>query len=314
MEKNKKYLDPWKVQRLYERLLDNVQELNNGWFTARCPFHSDEHNSFSFNPSIGYAQCFACGWKGNLKKFLLDLGYEEKKVREILKKLFTDEPIKLDGPTKPVVKREVKKPERKKEKLPPPWEIYQKETVYVYRLPDGTPIMKKKRFENPKREYADKVNKKTFIIKWLVKDKKSVFYGMETLPQMKSHPKKGYKVVLWAEGEKCAEEVKKRTRGIGVLSFQNVETEWKNSLSYIHPYIRGEVVHFIFVDNDQVGRAKAMWLAEKLHHLGVKAIYLIDFGDERPAKWDIADELMKGNSLKETIKRFQKKFDPQGVS
>jgi hypothetical protein len=313
MERNKKYLDPWKVQKLYENLLDNVQELKNGWFTARCPFHNDQHNSFSFNPEIGYAQCFSCGWRGNLKKFLLDLGYEEKKVKEILKKLFTDEPLDLKRPTKTAVKREVKKSEKKKEKLPPPWKVYQKKRTFIYRLPDGTPVMKKYRYEEPKEEFKDKVNRKTFIVKWLT-ERKSIFYGMETLPRMKSHPEKRYKVILWAEGEKCAEELKKRTRGIGVLSFQNVETEWKNSLPYIHPYIRGEVVHFIFVDNDEVGRAKAMWLAEKLYHIGVKAIYLIDFGDERKPKWDIADELMEGKSLKETIKKFKKKFEPQKVS
>jgi hypothetical protein len=308
MKQGKKNLDPWKVQKLYENLLDNVQELKNGWYTARCPFHNDQHNSFSFNPEIGYAQCFSCGWRGNLKKFLLDLGYSEEKVKQILKKVFTDEPLDLKRPTKTAVKREVKKSEKKKEKLPPPWKVYQKKRTFIYRLPDGTPIMKKKRFENPKPEYADKVNKKTFLIKWLVKDKKSVFYGMETLPKAQKG-KNGKIAVFWAEGEKCVEAIKKRVKGIATLGFQNVEVEWRNSLPLIHKWIKN-AVHIIFADNDQVGHYKAEWLANKLSEIGAE-VYIIDFGNERPAKWDIADEFENGGSLKETIKKFKRKYHPQ---
>jgi len=302
-----KRLDPYKVQRIFEENLQKVKELSNGWYIALCPFHGDEHHSFSFNPEIGYAQCFACGWKGNLKKFLLDLGYEEKEVRKILKSCFTDfdGEVKINRPTQVNKVKTQRVEPKKKEKLPPPWEIYEKKTVYIYRLPDGTPIMKKYRYENPKPEYEGKVNKKTFIIKWLVEEKKSVFYGMETLPKMGTTPK-GNKVVFWAEGEKCVEALKKRSKGFGTLGFQNIEVEWRNSLKEIFPYIRG-AIHIIFADNDQVGRYKAEYLAERLKEIGIEKIYIVDFGEERPPKWDIADEVKQG-SLKEAIKKFKKLY------
>ena len=307
-----KRLDPWKVQKVFEENLRGVKELNNGWFIALCPFHGDDHHSFSFNPEIGFARCFACGWKGNLKKFLTDLGYEKEKVKQILKACFTDftdEELTIEKPkTKPVKREPVKK--EKKEKLPPPWEIYQKRTIYIYRLPDGTPIMKKYRYEDPKEKFKDKVNRKTFIVKWLT-ERKSVFYGMDTLPKM-GRTKSGKKVVFWAEGEKCLEALRKRTKGIGLLSFQNVDVEWKNSLPYIHGYIK-DAIHFIFSDNDQVGRHKAEWLAKKLVEIGAEKVFIVDFGEKRPAKWDIADEVATGTKVKEVIKAFKKAYHPQAV-
>lgn len=39
---------------------------------GKCPFHGSKSDSFSVNPSQGYAHCFGCQWHGDAIKFLVD--------------------------------------------------------------------------------------------------------------------------------------------------------------------------------------------------------------------------------------------------
>lgn len=56
----------------YSRHLENIKG-NEKWLNARCPFHHDHHNSFSFNKENGGWVCFAGCGKGNGIQFIRKL-------------------------------------------------------------------------------------------------------------------------------------------------------------------------------------------------------------------------------------------------
>lgn len=43
-----------------------------GWFSMRCPFHDDRHNSASANTTENVFCCFACQIKGDGYKIIMD--------------------------------------------------------------------------------------------------------------------------------------------------------------------------------------------------------------------------------------------------
>ncbi|MBU6257887.1 MAG: hypothetical protein KGO01_05645 [Burkholderiales bacterium] len=52
---------------IFSDLLPNLAETSNDFAWACCPFHSDEHPSFSVNLRTGWYRCFSssCGRTGN---------------------------------------------------------------------------------------------------------------------------------------------------------------------------------------------------------------------------------------------------------
>lgn len=39
---------------------------------ALCPFHEERQASFSIHPATGFGHCFACGWHGDIIKYIMD--------------------------------------------------------------------------------------------------------------------------------------------------------------------------------------------------------------------------------------------------
>ena len=54
----------------------------HGWFSMKCPFHDDTHNSASANTDEGVFCCFACQVKGD--GFTLIMNRERVEFREAL--------------------------------------------------------------------------------------------------------------------------------------------------------------------------------------------------------------------------------------
>jgi len=46
---------------------------NGEWAKGLCVFHDDHHPSLSVNLETGYAICWACGWRGDMLQFYMDL-------------------------------------------------------------------------------------------------------------------------------------------------------------------------------------------------------------------------------------------------
>ena len=63
------------ISSLYHTSLDGIKQSGQNQYIALCPFHEDKKQSFSFN-SIGLANCFACGWKGNAYQYAKERGFE----------------------------------------------------------------------------------------------------------------------------------------------------------------------------------------------------------------------------------------------
>ena len=51
-----------------------VDRLNGKFVLAKCPYHDDEHASWSGNKETGAWKCFACGKKGTLPQLAKKLG------------------------------------------------------------------------------------------------------------------------------------------------------------------------------------------------------------------------------------------------
>jgi len=54
----------------------------HGWFSMKCPFHDDTHNSASANTDEGVFCCFACQIKGD--GFALVMAQERVEFREAI--------------------------------------------------------------------------------------------------------------------------------------------------------------------------------------------------------------------------------------
>ena len=72
--KGKKQFNPNKLpkpQAFYARF--NIAIKVAGWNMAKCPFHDDKHASLSVNGSHGGYVCHACGAKGSLIGFYMQM-------------------------------------------------------------------------------------------------------------------------------------------------------------------------------------------------------------------------------------------------
>lgn len=83
------------IADLIRELLPKGQERQGEWMT-NCPFHDDQHPSFSVRLADGVFHCFACDAKGNVVKLYAHLkgvseGEAQKTVKELLMRTYLDE-------------------------------------------------------------------------------------------------------------------------------------------------------------------------------------------------------------------------------
>jgi len=66
-------MDPERAEAFLARLgIEVVSHLSDGHLLGRCPFHKDEHPSFSFRPDEGLWHCFSCQ-RGGPRARLIDI-------------------------------------------------------------------------------------------------------------------------------------------------------------------------------------------------------------------------------------------------
>ena len=67
-----------KYHKMFAQNIEEWEVDENGQGKGKCPFHNDQHPSFSGNENTGLWICFACGASGNAKQFLQRLNNESK--------------------------------------------------------------------------------------------------------------------------------------------------------------------------------------------------------------------------------------------
>ena len=99
-----------------------VANVGDREISAQCPFHPDNHPSFSMNAESGLWICYQCGERGTLEMLLTKVGGESINPTVLLRE------IRLQAITKPVVVEEPKPEDRlimqaryKAFKSPPSW-------------------------------------------------------------------------------------------------------------------------------------------------------------------------------------------------
>lgn len=90
--------------------IKNQRESTDGWVTGLCPFHEDEHNSFTYNKKTLGWKCFACNIKGSVFDFIAKT--EGKTFKQVLfelgDKCGVPKPLPKE-PEKPYIREELAK-------------------------------------------------------------------------------------------------------------------------------------------------------------------------------------------------------------
>jgi|GEM_PF-6467399 len=245
-----------------------------------CQVNSDKNNIYCFSENKSYSRTELIK-ELNLYDVLGIKRYDDK---ETINNTITEKPT-------PAVVENLLEPSINTEKAKV------KETTYEFKNIAGEILYKKRRID---------FSNKTKDIKYYKSESQgTVLYGLETLRK----PQLDY--IIFVEGEKCAEAVKKELVGkpaeqdTAVLSFNSPQAEWKNIGTEAQNIILSKDNIVIFQDNDPAGKQKVSALCDILK----KPLKIIDFYD-KDAGYDIADWLNTGGTIAEALKTYLKDYTP----
>lgn len=267
---------------IYEKYVGSIKKIGKSYM-ALCPFHPDTNPSMKIDPERGFFYCFGCNAKGRLNDFL------DKLKKECGVEVDTED----YGNTKRSTKKEPLNYD----------EIYANKTYYGYIDLNGNLAYIKARYDTPKIE-SPEIRQKTFLIEFRTQDKRLFFYGLQGLNYIKEENRKHYEI-WFAEGEKCVDAIDKALEPESeddypciVLGYNNPEREWEYLPENYKALFKDRTIK-IFVDNDEIGKKKALQLVEILKKYAQK-ISLIQFVD-KSSGYDIADFLEEGNPISDAL-------------
>lgn len=267
---------------IYEKYVGSIRKIGKSYM-ALCPFHSDTNPSLKIDPERGTFYCFGCNAKGKLNDFL------DKLKKECGVEVDTED----YGNTKRGTKKEPLNYD----------EIYANKTYYGYIDLNNNLAYIKARYDTPKIK-SPEIRQKTFLIEFRTQDKRLFFYGLQGLNYIKEGNRKHYEI-WFAEGEKCVDAIDKALEPESeddypciVLGYNNPEREWEYLPENYKALFKDRTIK-IFVDNDEIGKKKALQLVEILKKYAQK-ISLIQFTD-KSSGYDIADFLEEGNPISDAL-------------
>lgn len=175
-----------------------------------------------------------------------------------------------------------------------------KTTVFSYCDLDGKVL-----YHRTRTDYTDKTKKIPYDDK--PAEQPTVFYGLETLQDQQS-----LNFIMFAEGAKCAAALSAgiadtmAVENTAILGFDS-PSEFEHIGKEAQDIILSKKI-VIFQDNDLAGAKKVEGLLKYLN----KTATVIDFAD-KPPKYDIADWLEQGGSVREAMEKYGKKVEPVPV-
>ena len=277
---------------IFFETLAGVKERSSGQFIAKCAWHDDNHNSFSFNDE-GLWKCFAGCGSGNAYQFAERMGKDPKP--------FIDNNVikPKNGQISP--KKDIEKLDE--ENLKKAKENHN----YLIKHPD---LIKSMGWTNEavKRTfsgYDEKEGRYTFLhfsggfpvnIKWHKgKDGESP-YSIKGRGQCRLFPQQTFEnydlntPLVWVEGEK--DVLLLISKGFQAITTTTGAGSIPKDLTKISRFKK----QYILYDNDQAGIDGSLDLAQAVFDNSASEIKIVEWGDEYPNKFDVSDFLQSGKN------------------
>ena len=250
--------------------LDGVKRTDStGNYTARCPFHDDQQQSFSIHPEKGY-KCHAgdCGASGGILDLSTKLSNKAQSTRR----------GKTPGKTPGVSTKSTGKES--------PLEIVD---TYAYNDENGALLFRVVRgLRDGKKTFFQQRPDPDKAGKWItgLGDIRRVLYHLDALTSAPAN-----KTVYFVEGEKDAD----RLRGLGLLATCNPMGAGKWDDTYTEA-LKGRTV-VILPDNDAAGINHARAVAAAVHPVATRVKFITGLLNDLPEKGDVSDWLDQGRTV-----------------